>query len=102
MESVTLNDNQHLYLQTIFDYFQKEGRWPIHKFLERSFIRTDPDLDIEEVVNSLPAGLTNPVNLNDLNSKAYLSVPAVYLCENSTQILDNFIRLIQHCAEIFF
>ena len=102
MAPVILNDEHRLYLQTIFDYFQKEGKWPTHKSLERSFIRTHPDLDIEELVNTLPPGLTNPVNLNDSNSKAYLSVPAVYLCNNSAQILSYFLRVIQRCVEIFF
>ncbi len=102
MASVRLNDDQLLYLQTIFDYFQKEGKWPTHKYLERLFIRTNPDLDIEELAQTLPPGLTNPVNLNDPNSQAYLSVPAVYLCKNSAQILDYFILLIKRCVEIFF
>jgi len=102
MASVILNDDQRLYLQTIFDYFQKEGKWPTHKYLERFFIRTHPDLDIEELVKTLPHGLTNPVSLDDANSKAYLTVPAVYQCKNSAQILDYFILLIKHCVELFF
>ena len=102
MVSATLNNDQHMYLQTIFDYFQKEGNWPTHKYLERFFIREHPDLDIEELVGTLPPGLTNPVNFHDPNSLAYLTVPAIYLCENSTQILDYFIRLVKRCVELFF
>ncbi len=102
MASATLNDDQRLYLQTIFDYFQKEGKWPTHIYLERFFIGINPDLDIEQLVTTLPPGLTDPVNLYDASSKAYLTIPAVYLCKDSAQILDYFIRVIQRCVEIFF
>jgi hypothetical protein len=97
-----LDNDELFYLQTIFHYFQEEGKWPTHKYIERFFIRIMPDSDIEDIVQGLPKGLTNPVNLNDPNSKAYLSIPAVYLCDNSTQILEGLIHLIQHCITIYF
>ena len=80
MEPINLTDEQRFYLQAIFDYFREDGKWPTHKYLERQFIHTHPDLDIEEIVQSLPAGLTNPVRYVDTDSKAILTVPAMYQC----------------------
>ena len=71
MATVILNAEQHLYLQTIFNYFQDEGNWPTHQYLERLFIKQNPDLDIEELVKSLPPGLTSSVDLNTADSSNY-------------------------------
>src|SRR4051794_37706801 len=101
MEPINLTDDQRLYLQTIFDDFHIEGRWPTHKYLERRFIQT-PDLDIEEVVQTLPEGLTNPVNLIDTDSKAILTVPAIYQCQGSGQDLENFVFIIDLCVKAYF
>jgi hypothetical protein len=51
-----LNDDQQLYLQTVFDYFRGHAKWPTHRYLEQWFFQYHPNLDIEEVVQSLPSG----------------------------------------------
>lgn len=102
MESINLTDEQRLYLQAIFDYFREHGKWPTHKYLERQFIRTHPDLDIEEIGRSLPNGLTSQVELWNVDSKAILTVPAIYQLWGPIQELDTFVRVIEMCVETYF
>src|SRR5579864_9233975 len=102
MDLINLTDDQRLYLQTIYDYFHTEGRWPTHKYLERRFIQTHPDLDMEEIAQSLPAGLTNPVDFLIADSKATLTVPAIYQCWGSVQELSAFVLVIKICVETYF
>src|SRR6266496_4807784 len=102
MEPINLTDDQRLYLQDIFDYFHIEGKWPTHKYLERRFIQTHPDLDIDEIVQSVPSGFTNPVKHGDTDSKAILSIPAMYLCQDSKQDLENFVFVLCLCVKGYF
>src|SRR2546421_10978210 len=102
MEPINLTDVQGLYLQVIFDYFQTESRWPTHKYLERQFIQTHPDIYIDELVQSLPSGLTNAVSLSYLDSKAYLTVPGMYQCQGSMVYLDAFVNVIEICVNTYF
>jgi uncharacterized protein (TIGR02391 family) len=102
MESSNLTDEQRLYLQAIFDYFREYGKWPSHTYLERQFIHTHPDLDIEEIAQSLPGGLTSPVELWNADSKATLTVPAIYQCWGSVQELNTFVCVIEICVETYF
>ena len=102
MESINLTEEQRLYLQAIFDYFREHGKWPTHKYLERQFLRTYPDLDIEEIGRSLPNGLTSSVDLRNDDSKAVLTVPALYQHWGPIQELDTFVRVIEMCVETYF
>ena len=97
-----LSDDQRLYLQTIFDYYRGHGEWPTHGYLERWFFQWHPNLDIEEVVQSLPGGFTNPVNLEIANSKATLTVSAIYQIWESSQELDAFVQVIELCVSTYF
>ena len=92
-----------LYLQAIFDYFQMEVKWPTHKYLERQFIQTHPDIYIEELVQNLPSGLTRSgVDPNYLDSKAYLTVPGMYQCLGSRQYLNAFVNVIELCVNTYY
>jgi hypothetical protein len=97
-----LNDNQRLYLQTIFDYFREHGEWPTHRYLEHTFYHTHPDLDIEEVVQNLPDGLTSPVDLRNDSSKATLNVSSIYQIWGSEKELDTFVHVIELCVDTYF
>jgi len=39
-----LNDDQQLYLQTVFDYFRGHAKWPTHRYLEQWFFQYHPNL----------------------------------------------------------
>lgn len=102
MESIDVTDEQRLYLQAIFDYFREYGKWPTHTYLERQFLRTHPDLDIEEIAQSFPAGLTSQVDSLNTESKAILTVPAIYQFWGSVQELSTFVLVIETCVENYY
>ncbi|SRR6266700_973865 len=105
MESAILNEQQRLYLQTIFDHFNEHGTWPTYSYVERTLHQSHPDLDVDELVKSLPPGLTKPFNayIFDVpglaNEDAFLTVPAIYLCQGSEEDLKDFVRVISFCVE---
>jgi len=105
MEPVNLNDQQRLYLQTIFDHFHENGKWPTYSNVERTILQTYPDLDIDEIVKSLPPGLSKPFNayMFDVpgfaNEDTLLTVPAIYPCQGSQEDLTDFVRAIRFCVE---
>ncbi len=103
MEPVNLNDQQRLYLQTIFDNFHENGKWPAYSNVERTILQTYPDLDIDEIVKSLPPGLSKPFNAymftGYANEDTLLTVPAIYLCQGSEEDLTDFVRTIRFCVE---
>ena len=102
MESINVTDEQRLYLHAIFDYFREYGKWPTHTHLERQFLRTHPDLDIEEIAQSFPAGLTSQVDTLNPESKAILTVPAIYQFWGSVQELSTFVLVIERCVETYY
>lgn len=102
MEAINLTDEQRLYLQAIFDYFREQGKWPVVKYLEGKFLRTHPDLDIEEIAQSLPDGLTYHVDFWNPESKVMLTVPCIYQCWGSVQELNTFVRVIEICVALYF
>lgn len=105
MESAILNEQQRLYLQIIFDHFNERGTWPAYSYVERTLLQSHPDLDINELVKSLPPGLTKPFNayMFDVpgyaNEDTFLTVPAIYLCQGSEEDLKDFVRVISFCVE---
>src|SRR5260370_10920047 len=101
MALLELNDDSRLYLQTVFDYFREHGEWPTHRYLEHWFFQAHPDLDIEEVVQSLPSGLTSPVDLMDAGSKATLTVSSIYQIWGPVQELDTFVHVVELCVDAY-
>jgi len=105
MEPVNLNAQQRLYLQTIFDHFHEYGKWPIYSYIKRTMLRSHPDLDIDEIVKSLPPGLSKPFNayMFDVpgytNEDTFLTLPATYLCKGSEEDLKDFVQAIHFFVE---
>jgi len=98
-----LNSDQRLYVQTIFDYFHEQGKWPTYKTLDYKLTRIRRDLDIEEISKSLPGGFANALSFNrDLNAPAILSVSAIYVCNGSKEDLADFVRAIRYGVERYF
>src|SRR6266705_4657242 len=103
MALLELTDDQRVYLQTIFDYFRGNIKWPTHRYLEQWFFQKHPNLDIEEVVQSLPSGVTSPINFSIMvDSKATLNVSSIYQIWGSGQELDAFVRVVELCVDIYF
>lgn len=95
MEEIHLTEEQRLYLQHILDYWRKNSQWPTHQYLDRAFYEEHPDLDIEDIWKSLPQDLTSYMDLNRPDSKATLTVPAIYLLERDAPELANFLMLLK-------
>lgn len=108
MESINLNEYQHLYLQLIYDYFKVEGKWPAYTYLDRLFLQSYPNLDIDEIVKSLPPGLSRPFNAyafgasGHSNEEAFLTVPGMYLCQGSGEDLTDFVRAIRFFVKRYY
>ena len=105
MELINLTDDQRLYLQIIFDYFHENGKWPTYNYLDRLFLQLHPDLDLDEIIKSLPPGLSRPFNAylfsasGHSNDEAYLTVQAIYLCQGSEEELADYVRAIRFCVD---
>lgn len=95
-----LTDQQRLYMQTIFDYFHSNGKWPTYGYLEEYFLDACPDMEVDEVEKSLPDNFTNgkPVKWQP-DLEAYLTVSALFLLPNAKDDLADFVRVLRFCAE---
>ena len=98
---VSLTGDQRLYLQQIFKRLCETNRWPTFSELDQWFTYHYPDLDIEEIWRSLPQGLTNYMDLNQPDSKATLTIPAIYQLENNRDALSIFLTLIKRCVDTY-
>jgi hypothetical protein len=99
----TLNDDQRLYLQTIFDYFHEHGRWPTYRYVDHKLTQISRVLDIEKIAKSLPGGFASTSSYNlRLEDEAILSISAIYLCAGSEEELTDFIKTIIFCVERYF
>lgn len=100
-----LNEYQQIYLQTIFDFFHKEGNWPtysrVEKCIERTIPSSYPDFDMYIVSRSLPGGFaTNFGHNRQYNQKAEFIVPALYYCQGAEAEEEraDFIRVLRFCV----
>lgn len=100
-KQVSLTDNQRLYLQQIFDRFRQNNRWPTLGELDQWFTYYHPDLDIEEIWKSLPQGLTNYMDLNQLEKSATLTIPAIYQLKNNADALKAFLEILTLCVNTY-
>ncbi len=99
MEEIKLIEEQRLYLQHIFEYFRMNSQWPTHQYLDDIFYKEHPDLDIEDIWRRLPQDLTSYMDLNRPDSKATLTVPAIYLLGRNTPELDTFLKVLKVCVD---
>src|SRR5579859_2977245 len=99
MEHIDLTAEQRLYLRTIIDYFRQNSQWPTYHYLDQTF--DYPDLDIEEIWNSLPPGLTNCMDLSQLENKAMLTVPGLYVLEPDASELATFLSVVKFCVDAY-
>jgi uncharacterized protein (TIGR02391 family) len=95
LEDMELTEEQRLYLQRIFDFLREQNRWPTYRALDQWFTSYHVHLDIEEIWKSLPPGLTNVMDLNQPESRATLTVPAIYLLENNHDALTAFLEIVK-------
>ncbi len=98
-----LNDDQRLYLQTIFDYFHEHGKWPPYKYIDRKLTQIRRNLDFAVIAKDLPMGFASAFAFNhDLNADAILSIAAISLCKGSEVDLADFIKTLIFFVERYF
>ena len=101
MNQVDVTSEQLLYLQFILNYFRQFSRWPTHRQLDQIFNQYHPNLDIEDVWKSLPAGLTSYLDINFLDNQATLTVPGIYAMEPNAPEFALFLEVIHLCVNTF-
>ncbi len=78
-----LNDDQRLYLKTIFDYFHTEGKWPTYLLVENAILQTYPEkrseFDLAEMGKSLPDNFATGFSFNhQYGQEAAFIAPVLY------------------------
>jgi uncharacterized protein (TIGR02391 family) len=105
MEQGKLTNEQRLYLQMIFDYFHEHGKWPTYNYLKRAFQEGHAELNLDEIIESLPPGLSKPLRAYTFsatghsNGEAILTVPAIYLCKGAVEDLADFVQALRFCVK---
>ena len=94
---------QRLHIQTIFDYFHKQGTWPTYGYVEREISQIHRDFDMRKVARNLPSGFANAFAFNiDRNQEAILKIPGILLCKGSEHELADFVHVLRFCVEKYF
>jgi uncharacterized protein (TIGR02391 family) len=99
MEEIILTEEQRLYLQHILDYWRKNNNWPTHQHLDGIFYELHSDLDIEKIGKSLSFEFTSQPDLYRPDSKATLTVPAIYLLDKNAPELATFLKMLNMCVK---
>lgn len=104
VELPELNDDQRIFLKTIFEHFHKEGKWPNYLWVENTIRRTYPEkwshFDMEKVSKSLPDGFASIFGLHrNYEQEAFFITPALYYFSEAQEDMADFIRVVHFCVE---
>src|SRR5215471_16844032 len=104
VELPELNDDQRLYLKTIFDYFHKEGTWPTYLWVENAILQTHPEkrpeFDLAEIGKSLPDNFATGFSFNhQYSQEAALIAPVLFYFSEAKEERADFIRALRFCVE---
>lgn len=104
VELPELNEDQRLYLQTVFDYFHVEGKWPTYLWVENTFLQTYPEkrseFDLAEMCKSLPDNFATEFSFNhQYSQEAALIAPVLYYFPEAKEEIDDFIQVLSFCVE---
>ncbi len=96
---MNIQDQQRLYLQTIFDYFHEKAEWPTYSYVDKKLF-LEHGLNAKEIAASLPDGFANGFRFeNDLGREAILSIEAIRKCDNSEGDLADFLTTVRFLVE---
>lgn len=104
VELPELTEDQRLYLQTVFDYFHKEGKWPPYLWVENTFLQTYPEkrseFDLAEMCKSLPDNFASAFYFNhQYGQEAAFIAPVLYYFPEAKEEMADFIRAARFCFE---
>src|SRR6266849_2818236 len=99
-----LNDDQRLFLKSIFDYFHVEGKWPTYLSVENTILRTHPEkrseFDLAEICKSLPDGVASGFGFNrNYEQEAGFIAPVLYYFPEAKEEMADFIRVVCFCVQ---
>ncbi|HEU5381473.1 MAG TPA: toll/interleukin-1 receptor domain-containing protein [Ktedonobacteraceae bacterium] len=99
-----LNDDQRLYLKTIFDHFHNKGKWPTYLWVENTILHTYPEkraeFDLVEICKSLPDGFASAFSFNhQYQQEAAFIAPVLYYFPEAAEDIEDFIRVVGFCVE---
>jgi hypothetical protein len=95
---MNLNDQQNNILNLVFDHLNETGEWPLLRTFEVKYRNYG---DIRSIINSIG---NEYIFLNDENSKECLiklRIKGIYLCKNSTEVLEKFVQVIKLFAKTY-
>src|SRR6266567_2430939 len=96
---MNIQDQQRLYLQTIFDRFHEKAEWPTYGYVDKKLF-LEHGLDAKEIAASLPDGFANGFRFeNDLGREAILSIEAIRTCDNSEGVLADFLTAVRYLVD---
>ncbi len=104
VELLELNEDQRIFLLTIFNYFHKEGKWPTYLWVENTIRDTYPtrwpNFDMAEVCKSLPDNFASGFSFNhQYGQEAAFIAPVLYYFPEAKEERDAFIRVLRFCVE---
>jgi hypothetical protein len=98
---MNIQEQQRLYLQTIFDYFREKAEWPTYRYVDKKLF-VDHGLDAKEISASLTNGFANGFRFDsDLSNQAILSLEAIRMCSGSEEDLANFLVAVRFLVEVY-
>jgi hypothetical protein len=104
VELPELNDDQRLYLKTIFDYFHIEGKWPTYLWIENTILQTYPkkrsEFDLAEMCKSLPDNFASAFHFNhQYGQEAAFIAPVLAYFPEAKEERADFIKAVRFCVE---
>jgi hypothetical protein len=95
---MNLNDQQNNILNLVFEHFNENGEWPFLRIFEVKYRNYG---DIRSIIKSIG---NEYIFFNDEYSKEcliMLRIQGIYLCKNSTDVLEKFIKVIKLFAKTY-
>ncbi len=97
------SEDQRLYVQTVFDFFRDDARWPTYRQVEQILRKINRRLNIDDITKELPDGYANSFALHhNLDEEAILSLKAIKECQNSEEVLKDFIKAMGLFADMYY
>jgi hypothetical protein len=99
--AMQLQEQKRKFVQTIYDYFRENAKWPTYVQLDQIFVDEDEGLDVADISKEMADGYANLfVYSQPWEEPATLSLRAIRECKNSEEDLDNFLRSIRLFADM--
>lgn len=94
------NNDQILFLQTIFNIFHIKGKWPTYEDVDRIITQKHSNFDMEAVSKSMLDGFAAGFGLEHrYDQEAFFIVPALHYCQGAEEEIADFIRVVRLCVE---